>query len=182
MLAGPLDYHQGGFRQVRPEEFAPRNVAPLVMGTRARMLAMYVVYEDPLPMMADYPEAYRGQPGLGFVVRVPTVWDETHVLAAEVGELIAIARRRGAEWYLGAMTGGRARDVVLPLNFLGAGDHVAELYSDPPDPQSPPAQLIEKRCLVNTATILRARLAPAGGHAARFAPASKEDSASLPRY
>ncbi len=182
MLAGPLDYHQGGFRSVRPRDFAPRNVAPIVMGTRARMLAMYVVYEDPMPMMVDFPEAYRAQPGLSFVVRVPTVWDETRVLAARVGDSIAIARRRGGEWYAGAMTDGEAREVDLRLAFLGPGDHVAEIYSDPSDPKAPATALIEERSIVDAATVIRARLAPAGGHAMRITAASKEDLRSLPRY
>jgi alpha-glucosidase len=182
MLAGPLDYHQGCFRSVRPKDFAPRNVAPRVMGTRARMLAMYVAYEDPLPMMADYPEAYRGQPGLGFVVRVPTVWDETRVLAAEVGHLLAVARRGGGAWYIGAMTDGEAREAALPLSFLGAGEHVLELYADPSDPLAPATRVVESRSIVDASTVLRARLAPAGGAAMRIAPASKEESGSLPRH
>jgi len=172
MLAGPLDYHQGGFRSVRPKDFAPRNVAPVVMGTRARMLAMYVVYEDPMPMMVDFPEAYRAQPGLGFVVRVPTVWDETRVLSARVGDSIAIARRRGGEWYVGAMTDGEAREIDLRLAFLGPGEHVAEVYSDPADANAPATALIEERFIVDAATVVQARLAPAGGHAMRITAAS----------
>jgi alpha-glucosidase len=181
MLAGPLDYHQGCFRGVRPKDFAPRNVAPVVMGTRARMLAMYVVYEDPLPMMADYPEAYRGQPGLDFVTRVPTVWDETRVLAAEVGHLLAIARRRSAEWYAGAMNDDRAREVSLPLSFLGPGDFDMEVHSDPADPLASPVEVVEGRFSVDAATIVRVRLSPDGGCALHIAPASKEGS-RRPRY
>ncbi len=181
MLAGPLDYHQGGFRSVRPGEFKPRNVAPVVMGTRARMLAMYVVYEDPLPMMVDFPLAYRSQPGLGFVVRVPTVWDETRVIAAEVGRFIAVARRRASEWYVGAMTDGQAREVVLPLEFLGPGDRVLEIYSDPGDPGAAATEMVEGRSLVDASAVVRVRLAPAGGAALRIAPASGEEARTLPR-
>ena len=35
MLAGPMDYTPGGFRNVTRAEFEPRNREPLVMGTRA---------------------------------------------------------------------------------------------------------------------------------------------------
>ena len=62
MLAGPLDFHQGSLRGVPVEEFRPRNEAPLVMGTPCRMLASYVVLQNHLPMVADYPSAYRGHP------------------------------------------------------------------------------------------------------------------------
>jgi alpha-glucosidase len=154
----------------------------MVMGTRARMLAMYVAYEDPLPMMVDYPESYRNQPGLSFVVRVPTVWDETRCLAAEVGHLIAVARRRGIEWYVGAMTDDQAREVSLPLSFLGPGDHALEMWTDPADPKAPPTDVVERHFLVDARTVVRARLAPAGGAALRLAPASKEEAGTLARY
>ena len=67
MILGPMDYTPGGFRNVTIEEFAPRRLAPLAMGTRAHQLAMYVVYESPLQMLVDYPDAYRGQPGAEFL-------------------------------------------------------------------------------------------------------------------
>ena len=62
MLAGPLDFHQGSFRTVAVAEFQPRNEAPLIMGTPCRTLASYVVFQNHLPMVADYPSAYRGHP------------------------------------------------------------------------------------------------------------------------
>jgi alpha-glucosidase len=74
MLAGPLDFHQGSFRSVPVEEFRPRNEAPLVIGTPCRMLASYVVFQNHLPMVADYPSAYRGHPALPVLVAIPTMW------------------------------------------------------------------------------------------------------------
>jgi len=142
---------------------------------------MYVVYEDPLPMMADYPEAYRGQRGLDFVVRVPTVWDETRVLADEVGHLLAVARRRGNEWYAGAMTDGEARELSLPLSFLGRGDHAMDLWTDPSSPTASPNDVAEEAFTVDAATVVRLRLAPAGGAALRLVPASR-DGPRPPRY
>ena len=62
MLAGPLDFHQGSLRGVPAMEFRARNEAPLVIGTPCRMLASYVVYQNHLAMVADYPSAYRGHP------------------------------------------------------------------------------------------------------------------------
>jgi alpha-glucosidase len=57
MPARPLDFHQGSFRTVKPEAFRPRNDAPLVMGTPARTLASYVIYQNHQSMVADYPSA-----------------------------------------------------------------------------------------------------------------------------
>jgi alpha-glucosidase len=132
MLAGPLDYHQGGMRSVLPEHYKFRDRAPPVQGTRGHQLAMYVVYQNHLPMVADYPAAYRGQAGLEFLVDVPTTWDETRVLHAELGKCIVIARRQGHVWYLGGMTAGEPRELALPLEFLGEGAYSAELHLDHP--------------------------------------------------
>ena len=95
MLAGPLDYHQGTFRGVPLAEFKPRVADPLVIGTPCRMLATYVVFQNHLPMMADYPIAYRGHPLTKVVAEIPATWDETRALEAKVGQSVAIARRNG---------------------------------------------------------------------------------------
>jgi alpha-glucosidase len=130
MLAGPLDYHQGTLRGVPLEQFKPRVSAPVVIGTPSRMLASYVVFQNHLSMMADYPSAYRGHPLTRIISAVPTTWDDTRALAAQVGEEIVIARRSTHEWWIGAMTNRHARDVKLSLSFLPAGSYRAEIYSD----------------------------------------------------
>jgi alpha-glucosidase len=130
MLAGPLDYHQGGMRNVLPENYQWRDKAPPVQGTRGHQLAMYVVYQNHLPMLADYPSAYRGQPGFDFLVDVPANWDETRVLHAEIDQCLVVARRRGPDWYLGGMTAGEDRQLELKLDVLAAGPRTADLYFD----------------------------------------------------
>ncbi len=96
MLAGPMDYTPGGFLNVTREAFVPRNRQPMVMGTRAHQLALYVVFESHLQMVSDYPERYRGanEKDFAFVRAVPASWDETRVLAGRPMEFIALARRR----------------------------------------------------------------------------------------
>ncbi len=131
LIAGPMDYHLGGFRAVRPNEFKPRNIAPNVLGTRCHMLALYVCFDNPAPMVADYPAAYEGQPGFEFIQRVPTWWDETRVLIDNVGEILVVARRRGTTWFLGGITGARAQEITLPLNFLNSGRRTAIVWKDP---------------------------------------------------
>lgn len=130
MLAGPLDFHQGSFRAVRPDAFKPRDTAPLVMGTPCRTLASYVVLQNHLPMVADYPTAYRRHPALPMLVQIPTTWDDTRVLAGKPREFIVVARRSGLDWYVGAMTDRSPRNLQVPLDFLGRGEYRAEIYSD----------------------------------------------------
>src|SRR5688572_32294715 len=98
-IAGPTDYHLGGFRAVPRSEFKPRHVAPNVLGTRCHQLALYVCFDNPTPMVADYPTAYIDQPGFDFLKTVPTYWDETKVLQGDIGEVLVTARREGNTWY-----------------------------------------------------------------------------------
>ena len=133
MLAGPLDYHQGSLRGVPLEQFKARNAEPLVIGTPVRMLASYVVLQNHLPMMADYPSAYRRHPLTRVMSAVPATWDDTQALSARVGEEVVIARRSGNDWWIGAMTDRNAREVRVPLKFLPPGLFQAEIYQDDPD-------------------------------------------------
>ena len=169
MLAGPMDYHQGTLRGVPLEDFKPRVSAPVVIGTPVRMLASYVVLQNHLPMMADYPSAYRAQPLTKVMVAVPSSWDDTRALAAQVGEEIAIARRSGNEWWIGAMTDRHARDVKFPLSFLPPGTFRAEIYQD--DLGAPYRFKLETRD-VTSADELNLRLAESGGSLVRLTPAS----------
>jgi alpha-glucosidase len=171
MLAGPLDYHQGGMRNVLPDRYRFRYQAPPVQGTRGHQLAMYVVYQNHLSMLADYPAAYRGQPGLDFLVGVPTTWDETRVLHAEFGKCLVIARRKGDAWYLGGMTAAEARELALPLAFLGKGRFQAELYLD--RPAGGPTAVTRRREVVSAAAPLRVVMPAAGGFAGRLTPAAR---------
>ena len=171
MLAGPMDYTPGGFDNVTREAFQPRGTKPAVMGTRAHHLAMYVVYEAPFQMVSDHPSAYEGQPSFQFIQDVPATWDETRVLPGVPGEYITIARRRGSDWFLGSLNNWTARDLDIPLTFLGDGRYTAEVYADAPDADQRPKHVVmEQKPVTRTAT-LKAKLASGGGLAVRFRPA-----------
>jgi alpha-glucosidase len=147
MLLGPMDYTPGGFRSVTSEAFEPRRKAPMVMGTRAHNLAMYVVYESPLQMLVDYPAAYRGQPGADFLKVVPASWDETRVLDGEIGEYVVVARRTGEDWFIGAMTDAPRR-VPISLAALGRGPFETTIYADTAETAEEPTKLeVSKRTL-----------------------------------
>ncbi len=171
MLAGPMDYTPGGYDNVTPAEFQPREIKPMVMGTRAHQLALYVVFDSPLMMVSDYPEAYKGQKDFEFIKEVPSSWDETHVVGGKVGEFVTLARKKGNEWYLGAITNSDSREVNIPLEFLGAGEYIAEIYSDAPDAAVNPKHTTIEQRRVTASTLLKMDLAPGGGVAVRFSPA-----------
>jgi alpha-glucosidase len=171
MLAGPLDYTPGGFENVTRAAFQPRMRFPMVLGTRAHQLALFVVFESPLQMVADDPGAYEGQKELEFLRAVPATWDETRVLNGYPARFITIARRRGTEWYLGSITDWDARELDVPLSFLGGGAYVAQIYADGPEAATRPKSTTRDERRVSAQEVLKLKLAPGGGCAARFTPA-----------
>lgn len=170
LIAGPMDYHLGGFRAVPRSQFKARNVAPNVLGTRAHMLGLYVCFDNPAPMVADYPTAYEGQPGFDFIKLVPTWWNETRVLAGEIGGFLAVARRKDQTWYLGAISAKRPRDLALPLSFLGAGRYAARIWKDASATEADPNRLDTETLDLSSADTLKLRLAPDGGFVAQLTP------------
>ncbi|MBC7920166.1 MAG: glycoside hydrolase family 97 protein [Ferruginibacter sp.] len=168
MLAGSTDYHLGGFRAVPRSQFKVQSTEPLMLGTRCHQLAMYVVLENYQGMVCDYPAAYRGQAGFDFLKQVPTVWDETRVVDARVGEWITIARRKGADWFVGTITNWTAREVPIRLDFLPDGAYSAELYADAPDADQHPNHLTQQTRTVRRADTLTVQLAAGGGQVMRL--------------
>ena len=170
LIAGPMDYTPGGFLNVTREEFQPRNIHPMVMGTRAHQTALFVVYLSPFEMVSDHPEAYRGQKELKFLSAVPATWDETRVITGKVGEYIAVARRKGREWFIGSIAGRNGVELDLPLEFLGAGQYTAEIYADAPDADQHPTNTVVTEKKVNRSGLLHVKMAPGGGQAVRVRP------------
>jgi alpha-glucosidase len=168
MLVGQMDYTPGGFDNATQAEFAARMFDPMVMGTRAHTLAMYAVYDAPIQMVSDHPSAYADQPAFEFIRNVPAAWDESKVLNGRPGEFITMARRRGSEWFLGSMTNWNAREVEIPLTFLGSGSYTAETYADAEDADRLPKNVSIQKMTVTRSTVLKVKLAPGGGYAARF--------------
>ncbi len=170
LIAGPMDYHLGGFRAVPRDRFRPRSVAPEVLGTRCHMLAMYVCFDNPTPMVADYPTAYLGQPGFEFLQRVPTYWDKTQVPVAIPDSHLVSVRRKGRAWFLGGLSSGPSQSIVLPLNFLPRGPHRLRLWSDNPTPGADPNDLRVAESLVTRSGVLEVDVAQDGGFVAELVP------------
>lgn len=172
LLAGTADYHLGGFRALPKDKFKIQQSNPYVTSTRCHMLAMYVVLESYLGMICDTPEAYEGQPGFEFLQTVPTTWDKTVVPDASVNEYVAIARRHGDDWYVGAINNSQARDVEIALDFLGKGDYKVTLYKDAQDTDTNPNHLIKETFTVTAKDKITVPLASDGGAAMHIQPVS----------
>lgn len=170
MLAGSTDYHLGGFRAASPAQFKIHYTRPFVQGTRCHMLAMYVVLENTMGMVCDIPDAYIGQPGFEFIQQVPTTWEETHVIDAKPGEWLAIARRKGNDWYIGAITNHDSRTIIKSFDFLPAGNYNADIYSDAPSSDLNLNHLVKEVKHITRQTVMNMILAAGGGQVMHLYP------------
>jgi alpha-glucosidase len=174
MLVGPIDYTPGAMVNAQPQNFAARFTRPMSQGTRAHQLAMYVLYESPLQMLADTPSHYRREEqSMNFLAAVPTTWHETHALSATIGEHLAVARRHDNEWYLGAMSNEEARTVEVTLSFLDEGQtYTLTTWEDGPNAERYAEDLQVNTQEVSAGDTVTIELAPGGGFAARLQPAN----------
>jgi len=166
MFAGPMDYTPGAMINATKQSFKPIFTVPMSQGTRAHQLAMYVVFESPLQMLADNPTHYYKEPEcMEFLSKVSTVWDDTKVLDASVGDYVLIARKNGNDWYVGAMTNWTARDMTIDFSFLPDGDYKIKIWQDGinADRNANDFKMLSQN--VNNKTKLIIHLAPGGGWA-----------------
>jgi alpha-glucosidase len=175
MVAGPMDYTPGAMRNARKEDFRPIFSRPMSQGTRCHQLAMYVVYESPLQMLADSPSDYLGEPeAMQFLGPVPTVWDETIPLDGRVGEFVAVARRAAnGDWYVGALTNSSARDLTIELNFLPEGDYGMQVWEDGANAARVASDFRTRTVQVKKGDHVTIRMAPGGGWVAQIRSSAK---------
>uniref|UniRef100_UPI003AEF4DC4 glycoside hydrolase family 97 C-terminal domain-containing protein n=1 Tax=Dysgonomonas gadei TaxID=156974 RepID=UPI003AEF4DC4 len=121
---GPMDYTPGAMISMQPNVYCGQRPNSASIGTRAYQLALFVIFESGLQMLADNPTLYyRNEDCTKFITQVPTTWDETKALAAQAGEYAIVAKRKGDKWYIGGMTNNKetSREFELDLNFLNNG-------------------------------------------------------------
>ena len=98
--------------------------------TISQMAALSVIFECGIPCFADKPSAYMQSPAKSLLTSIPASWDESFMLEGEPGKYVSIARRNGANWYVGSIC-DEARDAEVDLSFLKAGTtYYAVIYKD----------------------------------------------------
>ncbi len=119
MLAGHADYTPVLFGERRNDT------------TWAHQVASAAVFSSPLLTYGAHPRTLLQHPAVDVIKSIPSVWDETIALPmSEIGEIAALARRRGDRWFLAILNGPAARTVNVPLSFLGSGKYNAVLVRD----------------------------------------------------
>ena len=118
---GAMDFTPGAMQNAQPEDNWGTGSLPMGGGTRAYQMALYVCFESGLQMLADSPTRYlREEECARFISSVPTTWDDTRILAAKAGDYYVVAKRKGDQWFIGAITGERKQplDLTISLDFL----------------------------------------------------------------
>lgn len=119
---GPMDYTPGAMISMQPERYCGHRPNSASIGTRAYQLALFVIFESGLQMLADNPTLYyRNEDCTKFITDVPVTWDETRALEAKAGEYVLVAKRKGNKWYIGGMTNNTERQLEINLDFLNTG-------------------------------------------------------------
>jgi hypothetical protein len=171
MLAGPLDYTPGAMKNYNKANFRPINGEPMSQGTRCHQLAMYIVYEAPFSMLADNPTNYMREPeSVQFIAGAPETFDQTLALDGQVGQYVAIARRKGKDWYIGALTNWSSRNLTLDLSFLPPGRYQATIIRDGINADRDGTDYKLETVPVTSDTKLPVHLSNGGGWVAKISP------------
>jgi len=169
MVAGPMDYTPGAMDNASKANFNSRFSRPMSQGTRVHQMAMYVVYESPLQMLADNPTSYmNNQECTDFITEVPVVWDECNVLQGKVGDFVVIARKKDDVWYIGGLNDWTARELSLDISFIGKGDFQLEVFKDGINADRNATDYIYEKVKINSEEPININMAPGGGWVARI--------------
>ncbi len=164
MFLGPMDYTPGAMLNATKGSFVHVFMRPMSQGTRCHQLAMYVVFESPLQMLADSPSNYLREPEtMKFLGPVPTTWDETNGLDGKITDYVVVARRKGTYWYVAAMTDWTSRDLEIDFSFLPAGKFEMESYEDGPNADRFASDYRRSQRQIDRSMKIKTKLAPGGG-------------------
>lgn len=164
---GPMDFTPGSMLSAQPEDNRSTRANAMGSGTRTYQMALFVVFESGLQMLADNPVYYyRERPCTEFISSVPVTWDETKVLYAKVGEAVVVARRKGDKWFIGGITNNEGRTINLDLSFLPAGQSFTlTSFEDGINADRQAMDYKQRESKVNNATQLTIKMVRNGGWA-----------------
>ncbi len=154
MLAGHADYTPVVFGERRKET------------SWAHQIATAVVLTSPLLVYGGNPNALLSNPAADLIKSIPSVWDETRVLApSDIGSLAVFARRRGDTWFVAALNGPEARTITVDTAFLKPGTYKAMVVRD--NLEQDGAEVVDTR-EVRRGQPIELAMRAAGGFVIRF--------------
>ena len=137
----------------------------LVHFTWPRQLAQGVVMSCPFLCFGDYPQNYLDSPMADIVRALPATYDETVFLpGSEIGECVAVAKRKGDRWFVAVENASQPKALNLPLSFLKDGEWNLLGFKD--NPRGKLDDCVKETRAVKPADSLKLRIAPCGGYVA----------------
>lgn len=169
MASGPMDYEPGILDNATTKTFRPIGDKVMSLGTRCHQAAMFIVYESPIQLFSGNPSQGLLEPSfMDLLGSVPTTWDTTIVLDGKVGDYIVTARKKGNDWFVGAMTDWSARDLTVDLFFLEEGDYEAAICEDGINADRYPSDYKLSTIQVSKTTTTKIKMAAGGGYIMRL--------------
>ncbi|MBS1746705.1 MAG: glycoside hydrolase family 97 protein [Bacteroidetes bacterium] len=164
MLAGPLDYEPGLLDNATPQQFRPVWGKVMSQTTRCQQLAMFVVYDDPMPIFSGNPsQGYMETEFMELLGSIPAGWDTTIIMDAKVGNYIITARKKNNDWFIAGMCDSSARDVELDLSFLDNNNYAAIICKDGINANRNALDYVIEKTSEKRNSRLHIHLAPNGG-------------------
>ncbi|PWB26017.1 glycoside hydrolase family 97 protein [Flavobacterium sp. HTF] len=168
---GPMDYTPGAMISMQPEVYRSERPNSASIGTRAYQLALFVVFESGLQMLADNPTLYyREKECTDFITSVPTTWDETKALEAKTGQYAIVAKRKGNKWFVGGIVNGseKERSFDIKLDFLKSKKYKMTSFEDGINAGYQAMDYRRKTTEVNNTDSVKIKMVRNGGWAAVF--------------
>lgn len=167
---GPMEYTPGAMNSMQPDNYSARRPNSGSIGTRAYQMALFVVFESGLQMLADNPTLYYNNDDCTrFITSVPQLWDDTKVLSAKLGEHLVVAKRSGDEWFIGGISAEHKEPIEMdvPLDFLPEGRSLTiTSFEDGINADRQAMHYVKKSREVRKGDTIRIRMMRNGGYAA----------------
>lgn len=165
MLAGSFDYEPGILNNATQKGF--RQIGDMVQsqGTRSHQLAMFIVYDCPMPLFAGNPSQGWTEPAfMGLLGSLPSVWDETIILDGKVGKYIVTAREKNQDWFVAGMTDWSPREINIHFDFLKENEkYKATICRDGVNADRYAADYQIYDTIISRGDLLTMQMAPGGG-------------------
>ena len=169
MLAGPMDYEPGILDNATKTQFKPIWGKVMSQGTRCHQLAMFVVFDSPLQIFSGNPSQGLMEPAfMELLGSIPVACDTTIIIDAKLGDYIITARKKGKDWFIGAMTNWTARNIDIDLSFLETGTYEATICADGINADRYPSDYIISTSQVRNGGKLHITMAAGGGYFVRL--------------
>ena len=153
--------------------------------THAHQLAASLVFYSPLQTIFwyDKPSFYQGEPEIEWFENLQTVFDDTKVLDGAPGKNITMARRKGEDWFVAAMTNNNGSKENISLSFLDKNKtYLASIYTDGGDKVKTRTGVACTYLLVDASMTMKFDLKPSGGAAIRLVPINGKEMKKYKRY